>query len=135
MGLMIWAITLIMNGQIVAKIAKTKLLLYLWKIVLVMNFFVKTNDNVFQRVMFVITLKIAMTDLMKMKPEIALLNPKSLKTKNQKLVPIDNLLVTMVNVFQMHMFVMDKKIVKMVLMKMKKKETAKLSLLNERLHG
>ena len=75
-----------------------------------------------------------MTDLMKMKPEIALLNPKSLKTKNQKLVPIDNLLVTMVNVFQMHMFVMDKKIVKMVLMKMKKKETAKWSLLNERLH-
>ena len=70
-----------------------------------------------------------------MKPEIALLNPKSLKTKNQKLVPIDNLLVIMVNVFQMHMFVMDKKIVKMVLMKMKKKETAKLSLLNERLHG
>merc|ERR1711993_83367 len=105
-----------MNGQIVAKIAKTKLLLYLWKIVLVMNFFVKINDNVFQKVMFVITLKIAMTDLMKMKPEIALLNPKSLKTKNQKLVPIDNLLVTMVNVFQMHMFVMDKKIVKMVLM-------------------
>ena len=76
-----------------------------------------------------------MTDLMKMKPEIALLNPKSLKTKNQKLVPIDNLLVTMVNVFQIYMFAMDKRIAKMVLTKMTKKETANWLLLNGRLNG